>query len=84
MEMDKYSIDIYLNEANHIKSVLQELDIENLNKILEYKGKKYTIDSIDFEKCYVVLLCEAIDEDGDDQSYFTELNFDEYKDKFLS
>lgn len=82
MEKSRGQIENYLKTADNIKNALYELNITNLNKKFNSENKTYTIDSIDFEENYIVLFCERIDENGDNQSYFTEFTFDEFKDKF--
>lgn len=83
MEMLKNDISNYLKQGDHIISVMKDLRIESLDQELEVEGRKYFINAIDFDEEYIILLCEYYDEDEEDQSYFLQLTFKEYKEKFL-
>lgn len=82
MEMSIENIYKWIKKADHMRNTLNDLKINNIDQKLKSNGNIYFIDAINFEDEYLILLCEYYNENNNNQSYFLQLSFDKYKEKF--
>lgn len=82
MEMSIENVYKWIKKADHMRNTLNDLKINNIDQKLNSNGNIYFINTINFEDEYLILLCEYYNENNYNQSYFLQLSFDKYKEKF--